>query len=441
MLQIQHLVFDAKSEPAMGPAPCGKTADTFGLSTHGHLQNPIFIARPPKTTMQFEHVNIASIGCCLPEESVSSSEIEQRLAPLYRRLRLPEGRLALMSGIEERRFWKRGSLPSDHSIRSVAAALDAGGIARDSIGALFHGSVCRDRLEPATASRVHALTGLSVDCTIFDLSNACLGILNGMLQVATMIELGQIDAGLVVGSEGSRELVETTIDTLNADTTLTRKSIKPAIASLTIGSASCAIMLAHRRLAPNRPRLRHAVVRAFTEHHALCQSGADEAVASGMNPLMETDAEKLMHEGVGAAQQTFAELVRVSEWNLETIDQSICHQVGSAHRKLLLESLGLEPARDFTTFEWLGNTGSAALPTTLAVAAEQQQLTDGGSVALLGIGSGLNVVMLGLDWASVPCQIEGQIGLTMAHPARFDRAHNAADAQPPTTRPTMSRSK
>ena len=34
----------------------------------------------------------------------------------------------------------------------------------------------------------------------FDVSNACLGLLSGMLQVANMIELGQIRAGVVVGT-------------------------------------------------------------------------------------------------------------------------------------------------------------------------------------------------------------------------------------------------
>ena len=61
-----------------------------------------------------------------------------------------------------------------------------------------------------------------------------------------MIELGQIRAGLVVGTESSRELVESTIDHLNGDTTLSRQDIKPAFASLTIGSGSAAMLLVDR---------------------------------------------------------------------------------------------------------------------------------------------------------------------------------------------------
>ena len=62
------------------------------------------------------------------------------------------------------------------------------------------------------------------------------------------------------------------------------------------------------------------------------------------------------------------------------------------------EALGLDLARDFSTFETLGNTGSVALPATLALAAEAGAVKAGERVALLGIGSGLNCLMLALEW-------------------------------------------
>ena len=120
-----------------------------------------------------------------------------------------------MTGIHARRLWAAGVLPSDMSIESGEKAILAAGIDREQIGVLVHGSVCRDHLEPATACRVHHRLGLPSSCVIYDVSNACLGLLNGMVQVANMIELGQVRAGLVVGSEGSRQLVETTVETLN----------------------------------------------------------------------------------------------------------------------------------------------------------------------------------------------------------------------------------
>ena len=54
--------------------------------------------------MRYQNVCLESVGATLPDEIVTTAEIERRLAPLYERLRLPEGRLELMSGIRERRF-------------------------------------------------------------------------------------------------------------------------------------------------------------------------------------------------------------------------------------------------------------------------------------------------------------------------------------------------
>jgi 3-oxoacyl-[acyl-carrier-protein] synthase III len=348
--------------------------------------------------MQYSNVCLESIGYVLPDEIVSSDSIESQLAPLYKRLRLPEGRLELMTGIRERRFWAPGVMPSEMSTMSGQRALAAAEFPASRVGALLHCSVCRDFLEPATASGVHHRLGLPANCGVYDVSNACLGLLNGVLQVANMIELGQIEAGLVLGSEGSRQLVENTIQQLNNDESLTRNSIKSAVASLTIGSGSAAILLTHKRVSKTGNRVHAAAVRAETEHHALCQSGRDETVGGGMQPLMNTDSEQLMRQGIGAGVATFRDFLFETGWTHEQVDRSVCHQVGAAHRKLMLESLGLDVQNDFATFSWLGNTGSVALPLTLAAAAADGFITGGQNVGLFGIGSGINCLMMGLQW-------------------------------------------
>ena len=348
--------------------------------------------------MQYTQVCIESLGYTLPDEIWSSDEIEARLSPLYDRLGLAEGRLELMTGIRERRFWERDVLPSDKSVESANLAIEAAEIDRRELGALLHGSVCRDHLEPATACGVHHRLGLRPDCVVYDVSNACLGLLNGVTQIANMIELGQIRAGLIVGTEGGRQLVETTIDTLNRDTTLTRQSVKSAVASLTIGSGSCAILLTHREISRTENRLLGATFHTATQHHQLCQSGQDEAMASGMQPLMRTDSERLMHEGIDTGATTFERFLREMRWEHRDIQRTFCHQVGVAHRNLLFESLKLNPDNDYPTVQWLGNTGSVALPLTMAIGCEGGFVSEGQNIALLGIGSGINCLMLGASW-------------------------------------------
>jgi 3-oxoacyl-[acyl-carrier-protein] synthase-3 len=224
-------------------------------------------------------------------------------------------------------------------------------------------------------------------------------VLNGMVQVASMIELGQIRAGVVVGTECGRELVENTIELLNRDTTLTRDSVKDYIASLTIGSASVAVVLCDEELSQTGNRLTTAVVHCDTSQHELCQS-------HGLETLMKTDSETLMRHGIAAGRRTFDRFLAAAGWEPDDIDRTFCHQVGVAHRKLMLESLALDPSRDFATLETLGNTGSAALPVTMALGIEAGCLQKGDHVAMLGIGSGINCLMLAVDWQKSPAHVQ-----------------------------------
>ena len=85
-------------------------------------------------------------------------------------------------------------------------------------------------------------------------------------------------------------------------------------------------------------------------------------------------------------------------WKKETIDCFFCHQVGKAHAQLLFDTLDLDPARNFETLSELGNVGSVSAPITMAFGVEQGVLRSGERAALLGIGSGINSLMLGIQW-------------------------------------------
>jgi 3-oxoacyl-[acyl-carrier-protein] synthase-3 len=353
--------------------------------------------------MRYQHVCLEGVVATLPPCVVTSEELERRLAPVYERLGLPEGRLELMSGIRERRFFEPGTRPGTISGQTASRAVDASGIDRRLIGALIHGSVCRDQMEPATACAVHQSAGLPDDCLVLDVSNACLGLLNGIIQLADMIELGRIRAGVVVGTEIGRPLVEGTIDSLLHDPHLTRQQVKTAFASLTIGSGSAAVVLCDRKLSRRGTRLRGGVWRADTSHHRLCAGGVEAARHGDDRPRMETDSEALLHAGIGLARQTWPRFLDAVGWQEADLDKVCTHQVGRAHRKLLLEALALRPQMDFPTVEFLGNTGAVALPMAAALADEQGHFRPGDRVAWLGIGSGLSCMMLGFDWHAAPC--------------------------------------
>jgi len=342
--------------------------------------------------MQFKQVCLEACAALLPDEVVTSAQLEGELAVVYDRFGLYVGRLELMTGIRERRFFPAGTLPSRVSAETVHRLLDRSGFPREAVGCLVHGSVCRDRLEPATACAVHRRCGLPEACLAFDLSNACLGLLNGAVLAAQLIESGRIDAAIVVGTEDGRTLVESTIAALRENPHVTRRDLKLAFASLTIGSASAAWLLCHERRSRTGRRLLGGAWLIDSSHHELCEGGP----AGGDAVLMQTDSEALLEAGIGLADRTFPRFLDAIAWTRTTMTRTITHQVGRAHRRQLYDRLGIDPALDFSTVETLGNTGAAALPATLALAMERQAVRSGDQVGLLGIGSGLNCLMLGV---------------------------------------------
>jgi len=345
----------------------------------------------------YQQVHIHSVAHVLPTRVVSSLELEQRLAPCYERLGFHPGRIELMSGIAQRRHYPAGTRPS--AIATEAAEKALAGFDRSKIGALIFASVCRDFMEPATATVVHKALGLPPTCQPFDLSNACLGFGNAMLMAATMLELGQTQAVLVVAGEDGGPLVEATIKRLNEDPAVTRKSSKLSFASLTIGSGGAAMLLTRQPAGTPGHRLLGGQWLADTSANHLCQGGLQQGVPGAQaGPLMETDSEVLMQEGVKLAQRVWARTRTELGWTNADVDRLFTHQVGVAHRKLLFERLELDGSRDYPTVETLGNIGSVSLPLGLSCAVQENAVANGQKLALLGIGSGLVCLNLGVQW-------------------------------------------
>ncbi|MGA1868706.1 MAG: 3-oxoacyl-ACP synthase III [bacterium] len=347
--------------------------------------------------MLYKNVCIEALGYELPTNIVKSLTIEERLAPVYEKLNLSYGRLEMISGIKERRFWDKGTKPSQVSIKAGEKALNKAGIGREDVECLINASVSRDFMEPSTACIVHHGLGLSKHAILFDVSNACLGFVNSMAILANMIELGQVKTGLVTAGEVAEHLIDSTIEALVHDPAPTRAKIKSSFASLTIASGAVAIVMTHKSISNTGYQLLGGAVRNATEHNRLCCGGENYHYIQDNPLLMNTHAESMMEKGCLLAKETWEATKKELEWADDDPQRIFCHQVGSAHRKLLYETLGLDVSKDFSTFETLGNIGSASAPITFAIGLERGLVEDGDKIAIFGIGSGLDCLMFGVQ--------------------------------------------
>lgn len=348
--------------------------------------------------MLYKNPVIETIAFEEADELLTSAQIEKMLEPLYSRLKLPEGRLELMTGIKERRIWRKGVKPSDAAIAAGRKALEKTKIPKEKIQCLLMCSVCRDFLEPATATVVHHSLSLPHDCLVIDISNACLGLLSGIILLSEMIDNGRIEAGMLVAGENSRALLESTINILNNDPKITRQDVKRHFSSLTIGSGAFATIIASKIISPSNHRILGEKTTAYTEQNRLCVGTSDGGMTDDANILMNTDSETLMLKGIEAASDNWEKLKAELAWSNQSPDLICTHQVGSAHRKILFEKLNLDLRKDFPTFEKYGNMGTISCPASLALAVDEARVFSGSKIALLGIGSGINCTMIGLEW-------------------------------------------
>ena len=282
------------------------------------------------THVKFENVSIASVRHLDAPHRITSAELDEQLMPTMERLGMKPGMLEGLAGITARRFWDPGVQPSEVAAEAAEIAIEEAGIDRDRLGVLINTSVCRDYIEPSTACLVHGNLGLPASCDSFDVGNACIAFANGMEIVGNMIELGQIEYGIVVDGEGSRYVVEKTIERLQ-DESSDEQSFRDQFAALTLGSGAVAMVLTHRDRAPDAPRFLGGVKVAATEHNRLCRGQLD---------YMKTDTRGLLLAGLEVAARAWQGGKEQLGWSNDDVDEFVMHQISQVHTTQLLATLG-----------------------------------------------------------------------------------------------------
>jgi len=335
-------------------------------------------------TTTHRNVALLSVASTLASRVTTSEELDDRLAPALKRLRLPRGLLQRVAGVFERRNWGPGEAFDTAAIDAGRRALAEAGVGPSEIGLLINTSVTRPHLEPSVAVRLHHGLGLPSSAINFDIANACLGFVNAMSLAGTMIDSGQIKYALIIDGEDADDVQVTTVNRLLGEG-VKRKDFMAEFASLTLGSGAAAAVLGPADAHPKGHRVVGGITRAATQFHDLCVGSVEG---------MFTDAKALLKNGLELVQAAWRDAL--PDWSWKDMDRYITHQVSKVHSDSFVKSVGLDPTRVPATFPTLGNIGPASIPITLD--REQKSLRPGDRVLLMGVGSGINTAMLELAW-------------------------------------------
>ena len=349
---------------------------------------------------RYDNVCLESCAITVPPQLLTSDEIEDRLSGIYKDLGLPFGTLERLTGIKTRYFWDSKERPSALGTEVAKDAIEKAGLERSDIRALFSCSVTRDYFEPATGCLIHNNLGLPEDSIALDVSNACLGFMDGIFFLSNLIENGTVKAGVVVSAEHTRVIVDTTFKNVLEGKGLSRDQLLRMLPTFTIGSGAVAYVLCHESISKTKHRIVGGATRSATQHSDLCVGNVDYHLVDGppLGPVMETESSKLIAAAAVLGKQTWSDASEVLGWNKESVDHVFCHQVGKQVNEAFYNTLGLDHTKEFIIYPTRGNLVSAALPTAFAVVLEERTINKNDKIVLTGFGSGLNSLFLGIEW-------------------------------------------
>lgn len=324
---------------------------------------------------------ISGIGAYLPKQVVTSEELMHEAQS--RKFGVPETFLSRASGIKTRRFSNDSESFADLAIYASKAAIDDAGIDPLDIDMVLFCGIDRDCPEPSTAHIVQKEIGaINADC--LDISNACLGILNGLSVANSYIGVGSAENVLICTGEKPSLVTLDIIRQLKAATD--KKTFRKLLGALTVGDAGGAFVIT-KKMAESG--CQYLSFKSEGRYADLCYY---KHTPGGIEfeMLMETISGKMVDLHEHEIKRTYDQL----SWEPNSVRKLYCHQVGSGpHTKMA--SIAEQPLiKAPITYAEYGNLTSATFPVNMFL----NRPVKGDKVLLLGAGSGLSICQIGMQF-------------------------------------------
>lgn len=329
---------------------------------------------------------IESVGRRLPEDHVSTAAL---MHSTRHRTRIDLERL---TGIRERRWVGEGEDSATLAVDAARDCLRRSAHPAEDLELLIVCSITKYRgglaqqMEPPLSHHVRQAIGAE-HAQVFDLSNACAGLLTGMFVLNDWIRRGAIRCGMVVSGEDISSLAR------NAARHV-RHVLSKELASLTLGDAGAAAIV--DRAPDGTEGISAAGFTTLAAHSRLCLAHPSDREPGAR---MRTDSRGIHRAAIEDLPPLLREALDAAGVELHDIDWVVPHQTSArAIRKGMAEltrALGDEPRNPaVVTVDRFGNTASTTHVVALVEMLEDGRLRAGDRVALVALASGLEVGVL-----------------------------------------------
>lgn len=285
-------------------------------------------------------------------------------------------------------LWDNGVLVLDVVIMVGCKVLEDVGIIVIQVGLLVNILVSCDYLELFMVFIVLGNFGVSDECMIFDVVNVCLVFINGMDIVVCMIECGDIDYVLVVDGEIVNLVYEKILECMIVLDVIVDDFCNELVV-LIIGLGVVVMVMVCVELVLDVLCYKGGVICLVIEWNQLCLGNLD---------CMVIDICLLLIEGIKLVQKIFSVVKIVFGWVVEELDQFVIYQVSQLYIVVFIKNFGIDLKKVMIIFGEYGNIGLVLVLIVLSKFKQLGKLKKGDCIVFLGIGLGLNCLMVEVVW-------------------------------------------
>jgi 3-oxoacyl-[acyl-carrier-protein] synthase-3 len=332
---------------------------------------------------------IAGIGHVLPERTVTSTEIEDRVrAGIDDRL-MRAGVIESLAGVRERHHVAEGTTSSDIAAEAAIKAIDDAGMSPSDIDMLIFAAASHDISEPATANIVQVKSGCA-NASVVDVKNACNSFINGLDFASSMIETGRAQRVLVANGEVLSPFIDYDIKGV--------RELRTKFAALTLGDGAAAAVLevdtsGTRGVYPGK-------FMSDGSHWELSTilAGGTLMVRDMSKGYFECHSSELQDLAVTTLPPVIKDAFFSVGWTIDDVDLFVPHQVSRSVIERLCNVFAMTTERCMITVDRYGNTAAASIPLALSTAKAEGRLQRGDKVLLIGGAAGWSAGVMPIVW-------------------------------------------
>lgn len=331
---------------------------------------------------------ITGMGHYLPEQIVTSEEIEERIKPQLE-FSLSKGTIQKLSGVKERRHVTNGVHPSDLAFMASKIALEQAEVRPQDIDLIIFAACTKDVGEPATANILQDKLKAS-NASVFDAQNACNSFVNALDIADSFIRTGKCKTGLIASGEVLSAFIDWDIKK--------KKEMETGFAGLTLGDGGGAFVIKGTK-DPNRG-IQSTYFKSIGSlwNLATVMGGGTVAPRDQKSTYFKSRSKELLKFAFDKIPEVVDQFLKNCGWNPRDIDLIFPHQAseGIIRKVCKVTKIPFENCQ-FGLAKY-GNTGAASIPIGLSEANMKGILKPDHKVLLVGGASGFSIGTISLIW-------------------------------------------